>query len=71
VVFGAEATNYDISYTDGKLIVTEGTGIMAVSVENPVDVYDIRGNKVRDKATTLDGLAKGIYIVRGRKVVVK
>jgi hypothetical protein len=49
----------------------EGTGIMAVSVENPVDVYDIRGNKVRDKATTLDGLAKGIYIVRGRKVVVK
>ena len=71
VVSGAEAKNYDISYTDGVLIVTEGTGIMTISVENPVDVYDIRGNKVRDKATTLDGLAKGIYIVRGRKVVVK
>ena len=70
-VSGAEATNYDISYTDGVLIVTEGTGITTISVENPVDVYDIRGNKVRDKATTLDGLAKGIYIVRGRKVVVK
>ena len=71
VVSGAEARNYDISYTDGKLIVTEGTGIMTISVEQPVDVYDIRGHKVRDKATTLDGLAQGIYIVRGRKVVVK
>ena len=49
----------------------EGTDIMTISVEHPVDVYDIRGHKVRDKATTLDGLAKGIYIVRGRKVVVK
>ena len=42
----------------------EGTGIMTISVEHPVDIYDIRGNKVRDKATTLDGLSEGIYSPR-------
>ena len=31
----------------------------------------MQGNKVRSKATTLSGLPKGIYIVNGRKVIVK
>ena len=48
------------------------TGVEEVSSPNnlPVDniVYDIHGMKVSDK---LNGLAKGIYIVNGRKYVVK
>ena len=34
------------------------------------DVYNLSGMKVRSNATSLDGLAKGIYIVNGKKVVV-
>jgi hypothetical protein len=31
----------------------------------------MQGNKVRSNATTLKGLAKGMYIVNGTKMVVK
>ena len=71
IVSGAEARNYEISYTNGVLIVTEATGIAEVSVSHPVDVYTLQGNKVRAQATTLKGLPTGIYIVNGRKVRVK
>ena len=70
-VSGAEAQNYELSYTNGILTITESTGIMTISVEQPVDVYDLQGNKVRSRATTLKGLAKGMYIVNGSKVMVK
>ena len=71
IVSGAEARNYEISYTNGVLIVTEATGIAEVSVSHPVDVYTLQGSKVRTQATTLKGLPTGIYIVNGRKVRVK
>ena len=71
IVSGAEARNYEISYTNGVLIVIEATGIAEVSVSHPVDVYTLQGNKVRTQATTLKGLPTGIYIVNGRKVRVK
>ena len=35
------------------------------------DVYTLSGVKVRSDATSLDGLGKGIYIVNGKKYVVK
>ena len=35
----------------------------------PADVYSLSGILMRKNATTLDGLPKGIYIVKGRKVV--
>ena len=35
------------------------------------DVYDLNGRKVLDKATSLDGLSNGVYIVNGKKIVVK
>lgn len=40
-------------------------------VDTTFDVYNLNGMKVRSKATSLDGLAKGIYIVDGKKYVVK
>ena len=43
--------------------------VPAVSV--PVDVYSITGVRVRTATTSLDGLPSGIYIVGGRKVLVK
>ena len=35
------------------------------------DVYNLSGMKVRSNATSLEGLSKGIYIVNGKKYVVK
>lgn len=37
----------------------------------PADVYTTDGRMVRSQATSLDGLKKGVYIVNGRKEVVR
>lgn len=48
------------------------SGISDVEVvDTTFDVYNLNGMKVRSNATSLDGLAKGIYIVDGKKYVVK
>ena len=43
-------------------IVPEGT---------PFDVYNLQGRKVKAGVTTLKGLTPGVYIVKGKKVVLK
>ena len=70
-VSGAEAQNYEMSYVAGKLTITEASGIIGISVDSPMDIYDLQGNKVRYRATSLEGLPKGVYIVNGKKVIVK
>ena len=70
-VSGAEARNYEISYVAGKLTITEASAILNINVEHPVDIYDLQGNKIRSKATSLKGLRKGVYIINGSKVVVQ
>ena len=70
-VSGGAAQNYELAYQNGILTVIEATGMTTASVENPVDVYTTQGHKVRTKTMTLEGLPKGLYIVNGRKVVVK
>jgi hypothetical protein len=59
-----------------KLAITalfDATGISVIPADNNYhqDVYDLNGRKVRSGSTSLDGLPRGIYIVRGKKVVVK
>jgi hypothetical protein len=71
VVSGGEAQNYELKYQNGVLTVTESTGIATISVTNPVNVYNVQGRLVRSKATTLEGLPSGVYIVNGQKVVLK
>jgi hypothetical protein len=71
VVSGGEAQNYELKYENGTLTVIEPTGIAIISVAHPVAIYTMQGHKVRTKATTLEGLPKGVYIVNGRKVVIK
>ena len=72
VVSGGEAQNYELSYENGVLTVTEATGMYGVlPFKEPLDVYDLLGNKVRHGVTSLNGLPKGVYIINGRKVVVR
>ena len=49
------------------------TGIYGIVVSNgeAFDVFSISGQKVKAKATSLDGLPKGIYIINGKKVIKK
>ena len=53
----------------------EVTGIETIEetpvVEEPYDVYDLKGRKVLQRVTSLDGLPAGIYIVNGKKVLKK
>lgn len=71
VVSGGLATNYELQYVNGVLTITETTGIAEISVSQPADIYSLMGNKVRSKATTLDGLQRGVYIVNGRRVIIR
>jgi len=71
VVSGGEAKNYELNYQNGVLTIIESTGIGEISVTSPADVYTLQGHKVRTKVTTLEGLPKGVYVINGKKVVVK
>ncbi len=59
---------------DASATVTFGdvTGIDGVQVEGEAfDVYNLRGQKVRSNVTNFNGLQKGVYIVNGKKVMIK
>jgi len=72
VVAGAVSDYYDITYVNGTLTVIEPSGIAEVmSVNSPTNVYSSTGVLVRKNTTSLHGLPKGIYIIRGRKVIVR
>ena len=53
----------------------ETTGIEGISADNTLpaqfNIYNVSGQLVRKNATSLDNLAKGIYIVAGKKYIVK
>ena len=48
------------------------TGIHSATAEDaPQHIYSLSGQLVRMNSTSVDGLSKGIYIVGGKKVIVK
>lgn len=69
-VGGGEAKNYELFYNNGVLTVTQATAIDSI-LNHPVamDIYTPQGVCVKHKATSFDGLAHGIYIVNGKKIV--
>jgi len=71
VVSGGEAQNYEFEYINAKLTVKVPTGIEEVTQAGTFDVYDVKGRKVRSQVTTMKGLKKGVYIIRGKKVVMR
>lgn len=60
---GIDATGYEV------------TGIEGISADSTLpdhfNIYNVSGQLVRQNATSFDGLAKGIYIVGGKKYIVK
>lgn len=53
------------------LYVGESTGIHTVETMQPNNIYNVDGRLVRSQAENKDGLRKGIYIINGKKQVVK
>lgn len=48
------------------------TGIQPTGMETiSTDIYDLNGRVVKENATSTEGLQKGIYLMNGKKVVVK
>ncbi len=49
------------------------TGVMTVgsAFDSPSDIFSVDGTLVKKDATSMLGLAKGVYVVNGKKVIVK
>lgn len=52
-------------------ISTSGIRTILNADGKPMDVYNLKGRKVRSKVTSIDGLSKGVYIINRRKVIAK
>lgn len=72
-ISGGEAQNYAFEYINGTLTITAVSGIDYLTLFDgqPFDVYTLQGIKVRNATVTLEGLQPGVYIINGRKVIVK
>lgn len=68
--------NVTVVYTDGESRYSNDATIATLIKEallpsHPFDVYTVFGTLVRHHATTLGGLQPGVYVVDGRKVIVR
>ena len=74
-VRGIATTQHEwMSFTRFRLVrLGEANIINGIQTENldNATIYSVNGQVVRTNATTTKGLAKGVYVVNGKKVVVK
>ena len=69
-VSGAEAQNYTFEYVSGKLTINPPVGINDLSAaERSQPIFDLTGRRIADNA--LGTLPRGIYVIGGRRVVIK
>jgi hypothetical protein len=54
-----------------KDLIINNLSTRLLDVLMPADIYSVSGALVRSQADSLDGLPQGIYIVGGKKVVVR
>lgn len=80
VVTGVAAGEVTITAQAGEftatctITVTEADGINGIYVDGwaaPANIYDVNGRMIKQGATSLEGLQKGLYIINGKKVLVK
>lgn len=65
------AANSVLLYGYKVTLNNSASGINEISAEKPATVYDLKGNQIRKNATSIEGLAKGVYIINNKKVIVK
>lgn len=64
-----EILNADRTAITGSL--PSGIATVVTDANESFDIYNLQGVKVRSKVNTAKGLTKGIYIVNGKKIVVR
>ena len=65
---------YIYAWADSPEIIVNDSGIDNVSADGkdaPANVYNLQGIEVKRDATDLGGLPSGLYIIGGKKVLVK
>ena len=66
---------WDTSRLSEGLLFVKAIGVEGIngvlSEDRPTDIYDLRGRLVRRAATSIEGLAHGVYVSEGRKFVIK
>lgn len=61
-----------VSVADAEITRTGATGIHGIEKNaTSTNIYDLCGRLVRENVTSTEGLQKGIYLMNGKKVVVK
>ena len=72
-ISGGLSENYLFNYMPAHLTIQSATdGIAGVKIDSDTfDIYTSAGRLIVKAATNFNGLAKGIYIVNGKKVAVK
>ncbi len=72
IVSGGSSRNYKFEYVDGILTINESSGIEQFAAEGKwFDVYNMSGQKLFSSKKSLSTLPHGIYIIKGRKVIIK
>ena len=68
--WGSEWSKFE--YVDGILTINESSGIEQFAAERKwFDVYNMSGQKLFSSKKSLSTLPHGIYIIKGRKVIIK
>lgn len=70
---GGHDNNYEYTLQNGTLTILSAENIEKVESKDfwPADIYDISGRMIKKEAHSLEGLAKGVYLIKGKKVLVK
>ena len=71
IVSGAESPNYFITYKNGSLTVGKYDGIQDVTLDGTADVYTLSGARVFNNGNANVRLPKGVYVIKGKKIVVR
>ncbi|MBO4907432.1 MAG: leucine-rich repeat protein [Bacteroidaceae bacterium] len=72
-VFGAEAQNYTFTYENGILTVVDPDGITDVTTNatSNTTIHDLSGREISNSYNRTRQLPRGVYIINGKKVIVK
>ncbi len=72
-VSGGESDRYSFVYVSGTLTVNPYNAVSGLAADGlwPADVYTVAGRLARRGARSLAGLPAGVYVVGGRKVIVR
>lgn len=77
ILSGGEADNYAFRYTHGVLtVLPDPTGITTIqknALENAgvTDIFTLDGRKVKSSDNCLKELPSGLYVIKGKKLIVK